>query len=79
MLNEHNSDCPHDFVKLMFIKWSAGCFPVGHSSVQTTGEAAVEKFITHRSWRKDTVKGFMRTSRQSMERRHDLGLIPLLE
>lgn len=33
MLNEqHTSDC-HDFVKLMFIKWSTGCCPVSHSSV----------------------------------------------
>lgn len=62
----------------MFIKWSTGCCPVSHSSV-TDHRRNRSRKVYYRSWRKDTVKGFMGSSRQSTERRHDLGLIPLLE
>lgn len=43
-----------DFIKLAFVKQSPGCQMVSCVQTQTTREIEIEKFITHRSWRKYT-------------------------
>lgn len=43
-----------DFVKSTFVKWGTGCQMVSPVQQKTRRETEIDKFITHRSWRKYT-------------------------
>lgn len=46
--------CLCDFVKSTFVKWGSGCQMVSSIQQKTRRETEIDKFITHRSWRKYT-------------------------